>query len=116
VGAVDDIVEGRPVDKLHHQTADVLRHGGVVHGGDVGVVQTSGGLGLPLEARQGGTAPVGQSQKIRGNSLDRGGTLQIHVRPLPDVPHRSFAQNAVQPVAVTQYLARGELLHVHFPR
>ncbi|MFF6809860.1 hypothetical protein ACFZAG_08240 [Streptomyces sp. NPDC012403] len=50
----------------------------VVHGGDVGVVQTGGGPGLPLEARGGGTAPVGQGLEIRGDGLARGELLHVH--------------------------------------
>lgn len=115
VGAVDDVVEGRPVDELHHQTADVLGDRSVVHGGDVGVVQAGGCLGLPLEPGQSGGAPVGQGQQVRGDGLDSHRTLQIHVRAFPDVPHRTSAEHPVQPVPAAQDLARGELLHCSLP-
>ncbi|GAA2256845.1 hypothetical protein GCM10010415_17590 [Streptomyces atrovirens] len=80
------------------------------------MVRTGGGPGLPLEACQGGAAPVRQGEQIRGDGHDRDETLRIHVRPLPDVSHRPSAQDPVQTVSAAQWLARSGPFHMHFPR
>ena len=104
--AVDDLLQRRGIDELHHDVDGVLVAAHVVDADGMAVLEPGGGAGLPQGARPGPFAFVLRDRLLEEDLLDGHHPVEQPVMRTPHDPAAALSQ-AVEQVVPVSDRARG---------